>query len=230
MAVPGKNSYNVGILCSNWTEDRAGAALAKTKPAAYAAAPFATTSTGRDFVDHGPASTAGPAPAPLDRLDGHLIMAHGVDICNRVPAGDHYLSVNQSFFKRVPEKQMLRGPGSVPGNVGRVELIRKKALLRAAGVDAWDVDAVTRGLDRALPMTSAPLRPVNLAGVSGAQSEPQQYTSVARRVEADAAVRALVEPRDVKKSHGRDGAFTRDFAESRPEFQALMKARGQMAL
>ena len=228
MAVPGKNSYNVGILCSNWVEDRAGASLSKTKPAAYAAAPFATASTGRDFVDHGPAHTAGPAPAPLDRLDGHLVMAHGVDICNRTPAPDHYLTFGQAFFKVIPEAQMLKGPGSVTGNVGRVELIRKKALLRAAGVDAWDVDAVHKALNRALPMTAEPARgAVALTGVSGAQAEPQQYVSVSRRVEADAAVAALVEaPRG--KGFGRDGAFTRDFAESRPEYQQLMKARGQM--
>jgi hypothetical protein len=229
MAVPGKNSFNVGILCSNWVEDRAGASLSKTKPAAYAAAPFATASTGRDFVDHGPAHTAGPAPAPLDRLDGHLVMAHGVDICNRTPAPDHYLTFGQAFFKVIPEAQMLKGPGSVPGNVGRVELIRKKALLRAAGVDAWDVDAVHRGLNRGLPMTAEPPRgAVSLAGVSGAQAEPQQYVSVARRVEADAAVAALVEARPAK-SFGRDGVFTKEFAESRPEFQALMKARGKMS-
>jgi hypothetical protein len=228
MAVPGKNSYNVGILCSNWTEDRAGRALALTKPAAYAAAPFATASTADAYVDHGPANTAGPAPPPLDRLDGHLVMAHGVDICNRKPAGDHYLTFGQAFFKRVPEAQMMKGPGSVAGNVGRVELIRKKALLRAAGVDAWDVDAAHRALNRALPMTAEPARgAVALTGVSGAQAEPQQYVSMSRRVEADAAVAALVEaPRG--KSFGRDGRFTRDFAESRPEFQQLEKARGRM--
>ena len=85
-----------------------------------------------------------------------------------------------------------------------------------------------RGLNRSLHMTAEPPRgAVSLAGVSGAQADPQQYVSVARRVEADAAVAALVEaPKG--KGFGRDGAFTRDFAESRPEYQSLMKARGQL--
>ena len=223
MAVPGKNSYNVGILCSNWVEDRAGTRLAKVKPALYAAAPFATSSTADAYIDHGPAHTAGPAPAPLDRLDGHLVMAHGPNITSRAPPGDHYLSVQQSFFKRLPEALVLKGPGHVPGNVGRTELIRKKALMRAAGIDAWDISAATKAVSMVLPMTSEPIAAPSLAGVSGAQvsSAAQHFSTVAGRTQSDSAVAALVHAKS-GASFGRDGRFTRDFAGSRADYQSLV--------
>jgi hypothetical protein len=227
MADPRKNSYNSGILCSNWIEDRAGARLAKTKPGDYAAAKFFTTHAHDSWQDFGPAKTAGPAPAPLDRLDGHLVMAHGTNICNRVPPGDHYLTVGQSFFKRLPESQVLKGPGSVPGNVGRVELIRKKALARAAGIDVHDIDVMKRSLNLALPMSAEPLAAPSLAGRAGAQTvaAERHFRSVAEASASDAAVAALVAaPRGGGAHFGRDGAFTKEFAGSRADYQSLMKS------
>jgi len=228
MSVPGKNSYNAGILCSNWQEDRAGARLALVKPAMYAAAPFATSSQADAMVDHGPANTAGPAPAPLDRLDGHLVMAHGVNITERTPPGDHYLTVNQSFFKRLPEKLVLQGPGSVPGNVGRVELMRKKALLRAAGIDAWDIDAVThKNTLLSMPMSSEPLRGASLAGISGDQAGNKHWASVSAMSTSHVATTASVSKgvHDEKTHFGRDGRFTKEFAGSRADYQSLLTAK-----
>ena len=228
MSVPGKNSYNAGILCSNWQEDRAGARLALVKPAMYAAAPFATSSQADAMVDHGPANTAGPAPAPLDRLDGPLVMAHGVNITERTPPGDHYLTVNQSFFKRLPEKLVLQGPGSVPGNVGRVELMRKKALLRAAGIDAWDIDAVThKNTLLSMPMSSEPLRGASLAGIRGDQAGNKHWASVSAMSTSHVATTASVSKgvHDEKTHFGRDGRFTKEFAGSRADYQSLLTAK-----
>ena len=89
-----KNSFSTQVRCGNWQEDCAGARHASALPARHASAAFESTKYSRDYL---PPGVGGPkvafAPAPIDQLDGHLVMAHGTDIISRGASADMYLSL-----------------------------------------------------------------------------------------------------------------------------------------
>ena len=97
-----KNSYCTQVRCGNWLEDNWGQRHASSMPSRHAAAAFASTKYSRDFVDPG---VGGPkvafAPAPIDQLDGHLVMAHGTNIINRDPNAGMYMSLCVACLPRV---------------------------------------------------------------------------------------------------------------------------------
>ena len=63
-------------------------------PSRHSAAAFESTKYSRDYAAPG---VGGPkvafAPAPIDQLDGHLVMAHGTNIINRDPNAGMYMSL-----------------------------------------------------------------------------------------------------------------------------------------
>jgi hypothetical protein len=177
-----------------------GKALLHAKPT------METTETRSQYYDRGMADTAGPAPRPLDGLDGHLVMAHGTDITNRAPSNVHYLTMNQAHFRNLKEKKVL--DGTAEGNFARTELMRKKALMRAAGVEPWDPKAVVS--IPSLPMTVKPTIPVAV-GSSPAETAAQHYASVTQRTLGTASTLSATTQSRPAQSFSRDGAFTKTF-------------------
>ncbi len=183
--------------------------------------PSETTEHRTQFIDRGAADTAGPAPKPLDGLDGHLVMAHGTSaqIVNRRPPADHYLTLHQAFELRLPDEKVLGGRGAkLAGNYARTDLIRQKALLRAAGVDSWDPPSVYKaGVPDHLPMTVTPSATPVLGHSTEGVSASAQFASVQARVLGQSTTLAVT-AEGPAKGFARDGSFTKAFK------QSLMKA------
>jgi hypothetical protein len=165
-----------------------------------------TTEFRDQYFNRGAADIAGPAPRPLDSLDGHLVMAHGTNITSRTPTADHYLTFTQAAFKQMKESQVL--DGTVKGGVGRTDLMRAKAKLRAAGVDAWDPAPF-----RAVPTVPMTVTPSNApaVGASARLGAGAAYATVASRTLGDASALSQSVRAQPDVSFARDGVFTKQF-------------------
>ena len=206
MSVPGKNSYVVGVRNGNWNEDYRGMQLGK---ALLTANPkMETTEYRTQYFNRGPGDSIGPAPRGLDQLDGHLVMAHGTNIIDRKPAPVHYLTLNQAHFNNIKEKDVL--DGTVTGQAGaRTELIRKKALLRAANVDSWDPAVFKVGVPN-LPMTVKPQSIPSVGSVPKPSAHEHFVTTTNRAQETTSLSKTSADYRP-DKDFSRDGAFTKTF-------------------
>lgn len=128
-----RNSYSTAVRCGNWLEDSFGARQAASIPARHAAAAWAVPSHARDFrAPAGAPVKVAAAPNPLDALDGHLVMAHGTDILERVPETGHYMSIAAGASAGITPQVMLNVHAH-PTTGRRTDLMRAKAHLVRAG-------------------------------------------------------------------------------------------------
>ena len=103
-----KNSYNTSVRCGNWFEDSWGARHAAGINARHAAAVMEVPSHARDYQAPGRSDVkVAAAPAPIDAIDGHLVMAHGTNIFERVPETGHYMSLNAGAAAGITPQEML---------------------------------------------------------------------------------------------------------------------------
>ena len=105
--VSAKNSYNTSVRCGNWYEDSWGQRHASNISARHAAATWEVPSHARDYVMKVGDVKIASAPMPIDAIDGHLVMAHGTNIIERIPETGHYMSLNAGAAAGITPQEML---------------------------------------------------------------------------------------------------------------------------
>lgn len=212
MSVPGKNSYVVGVRNGNWNEDMRGMALGTAL--LHANPTMETTEYRTQYFNRGEADSMGPAPRGLDQLDGHLVMAHGTNIINRKMTPSHYLTLNQAHFNNIKEKSVL--DGTVNSQAGaRTELIRKKAMLRAANIDPWDPTVFKAGVPN-LPMTVKPQNTPSI-GLGPKPSANEHFTTTTNRALSTASSLSQTTNYRPDNDFSRMGDFTKSFKKFLPD-------------
>jgi hypothetical protein len=119
--------YGSRTLVGNWSEDRAGLALAERTAGQQLATPTsearaAYTPPGAD------ASPAVPQPPPIDTLPPRLIFAHGPDLLVDRTAATRYLTVSGSMARGAPSGAVVADAADAlqPEAGKRTELIRAR--------------------------------------------------------------------------------------------------------
>lgn len=137
-------------------------------------------------------------------------MAHSGSLSGlvtRQPPGDHYLTLSQAQMKQLSEQKVM--DGKVEGHHTRTELMRRKAVMRAAGVDPWDPPAVSSM--PVIPMTVTPTHAPSLLPGDKNTIAAGHYSSVASKTLGSASVLARTTLHRPEIDHSRGGEFTKSF-------------------
>jgi hypothetical protein len=89
-----KNSFSTSVKVGNWVEDNWGRRHAESIASRHAHAQWESSAYASNFTAPvGAHFKLASAPAPVDALDGHLVMAHGTNIIEREPEAGHFMSM-----------------------------------------------------------------------------------------------------------------------------------------